>query len=139
MKRGSHRLDAPVHVAVVDDHEMVLEALAEAIDFEDDLVVTGRFTSAAAFLRWAQDATTPVSVVVSDLDLGDDLGTNLVGPAAELLGAPLLLISGTGDRRASTVAAESGCAGFVSKGVALEDLAEAIRIVAAGGTVFPEM
>lgn len=129
---------APVHVAVIDDHEMVLDALAEAIGLEDDLIVTGRFTSASEFLNWARGASPRAEVVVSDLDLGDELGTNLVRPAAELLGAPLLLISGTGDRRASAAAAESGCAGFVSKGVALDDLADAIRTVAAGGTVFPE-
>jgi DNA-binding NarL/FixJ family response regulator len=134
-----------IAVFVVDDHEMVLDALVVAIGSEPGLRVVGQCTSVGDFCAIAaavaqgssDDSLLEVDVVVADLELRGEPGTSTVVPAREAFGANVLLISGAGDRRAVSAAVESGCAGFVSKGLPLAELAEAIRTVANGGVVYP--
>ena len=78
------------------------------------------------------------AIQVADAVLGDGDGTDLVELAALRSPAPpVLLITGTDDRRGLDMALRSGCAGFVSKTQGLDRLVDAVVAIAAGSTVFP--
>lgn len=127
-------LDGLIQLVVVDDHAILLESLAAALSRYDDLDVVGVAQSVAAFTQLV-DGLAGFDVAVVDYDLGDGRGTDIIG-AAHRAGAEVLLMSGGHQLTVGAVAARSGCAGFVSKGAPLDDLAEAVRTVHTGGTVY---
>ncbi len=114
---------------------MLLESVVGALRNDPTIEVVGAFGSAAETRAAASGLE--ADVIVVDLELGDELGTAIMEPVQAATGAPVLLISGAGDRRGMAAAVESGCAGFVSKGLPLASLVRAIHTVAAGGSVFP--
>ena len=126
---------APVRLLLVEDHEMVLEAMQAAL-------VTHRNIEVTAVASSVQNATevlkvTDVDLVVTDLRLGDGVGTELVAVARTLNPAPpVLLITGTDDQRGIEDALDAGCAGFVSKSEGFDRLIEAIRAISTGGVFF---
>lgn len=128
--------DATVRVVLVDDHEMVLHALTTSLALHERVEVVATATSYATAMDTLE--STPCDVVVTDLELGDNLGTELVAPAGRLdPPVPVLLITGTDDRRGIELALDAGCAGFVSKGRGFESLVDAVLAAASGAAVFP--
>lgn len=129
-------MSPPIEVLLVEDHDMVREAMVAALAVYDDVVVVdtaASFTDAAALLSEIE-----IDVVVTDLRLGDGDGADLAPLAAAKVPAPaVLLITGTDDQRGVQLAIEAGCAGFISKGQGFDRLVDAIRVVAAGAAVFP--
>ncbi len=77
-----------------------------------------------------------VDVVVTDLELGDGSGTQVVRLARERAGAEALLMTGQGDDRGVSAALECGAAGFMSKTASLGQLIAAIRTVGDGSAVY---
>lgn len=125
-----------VRVVLVDDHEMVLDALTAALSAHERIEVVGAAASVDA--ATAILATTTTDVVVTDLELDGELGTELVAHAARPdPPVPVLLITGTDDRRGVQRALDSGCAGFVSKARGFESLTDAVVAAAGGAAVFP--
>lgn len=125
-----------VRVVLVEDHDMVREAMVAALAVYTDVEVVAAGASLAEG-RELIDALDP-DVVVTDLRLEDGDGTELVAAAARRpLPPPVLLITGTDDHRGVEEAIGTGCAGFVSKAQGFDRLVDAIRVVAAGGAVFP--
>ncbi len=125
-----------IRAILVDDHAMVLDAMAAAMGLHPEIEIAGTagsFDDAVAML-----ALSTVDVVVTDLHLGDGRGTDLVEYASRLNPPiPVLLITGTDGRRAVDAALSSGCAGFVSKSQGFERLVDAVVAVARGAAVFP--
>lgn len=115
---------------------MVLEAMTAALDQEPGIEIVDRarsFSSAATVVR-----SRAADVIVTDYQLGDGLGTDLVGLAqARNPPVPILLISGTDDKKAIEAALTAGCSGFVSKAQGFEQLVDAVIAVAGGAAVFP--
>lgn len=124
---------AAVRVAIVDDHELLLEALVTALDAQDGIDVVVASNSVASFF---ENGDCEIDVVVTDLALGDGSGTD-IAQASNDAGCAVLLMTGQGDRAGVQAAVESGCAGFIGKGASVNELATAIRVVAEGGSVFP--
>jgi len=124
-----------IRVVVVDDHELLLEALVTALDAQDDIDVVVAANSMAAFSAQPLDDLN-VDVVVTDLALSDGSGTEVARVSTDA-GCAVLLMTGQGDREGVQAAVESGCAGFIGKGASVNELASAIRVVAEGGSVFP--
>ena len=125
----------PIRVLVVEDHQMVAEALAAALAGEPDISVVGVVGSAAA-ARERVRATAP-DVLLLDHHLPDGLGTQL---ASELRSQRprlrVVLVTGSGDDEALLAEAiEAGCAGFVVKHRGLRDLVSAVRAAHAGDAV----
>lgn len=123
-------------VIVVDDHAMLLESLTAALGRDPSIELVAALSSGGE-LEATIEGGVEADVVVLDLELGDVLATEIVPMVQRELGAPILLISGAGDRRGVTAAIESGCAGFLSKGLPLSSLVGAIRTIADGGSVYP--
>lgn len=123
-------------VILVEDHEMVRDAMVAALAVHDDIALVDAVNSVGA-------ATEAISrgradVVVTDLELGDGTGTELVAMCQTLDPPPaVLLITGTDEQEGIQQALAAGCAGFVSKADGFDTLVDAIHIAARGGAVFP--
>jgi DNA-binding NarL/FixJ family response regulator len=133
---GDGSADGSVRVVVVDDHQMLLDAMTIALSRHPRIEVVGSansFSDAVDLLARAD-----VDVLVTDLQLRDGRGTDLVDHATRSSPSiPVLLITGTDGRRAVQAALASGCAGFVSKAHGFERLVDAVLAVARGAAVFP--
>ncbi len=125
-----------VRVVLVEDHAMVLDAMRDALAHRDEIEVAGwaRSYREATELLTMRNA----DVLVTDLHLGDGRGTDLVDFASSAKPPiPVLLITGTDDRKGIEAALASGCAGFVSKTQGFAQLVDAVLAVAHGAAVFP--
>jgi DNA-binding NarL/FixJ family response regulator len=127
-------MTGPIRVGVVDDHPSIVAAVAAAIDAADDLVLAG----SGRTLSDATDLVPRVDVLVCDVQLdGQAEGLRLVELARAAARPPaVLLLSGFGHSSVVRAAIDRGAAGYLDKGVAVGEIVDAIRTVAAGGTVY---
>ncbi len=129
---------SPIQVMLVEDHDMVREALIAALDARAIIEVIGAAAGVAEAEPILADGDRSIDVIVADLQLGDGQGTDLVELASQRAPAPpVLLITGTDDRRGLDLALRTGCAGFVSKAQGLDRLVDAVVAIGAGSAVFP--
>jgi DNA-binding NarL/FixJ family response regulator len=123
-----------IRVGVIDDHPPIVAALSDAIRDAPglDLAGTGRTLADALALLPAVD------VLVCDVQLDDRAeGLDVVDAARRLpRPAAVLLLSGFGHASVVRAALERGAAGYLDKGTEVAAIVDAIRTVAAGGTVF---
>jgi len=124
----------PIRVGVVDDHPTILAAIAAAVDAADDLVLsgTGRTLNDAIALLPRSD------VLLCDVQLeGPADGIRVLeAPRDTAVSSAVLLLSGHGHASIVRAAIERGAAGYLDKGAEVATILDAVRTVAAGGTVF---
>jgi len=127
-------MSTPVRVAVVDDHPSIVAALAEAVAAADGLTLTG----SGRTLEDGIDLASRVDVLVCDIQLAGHAEGLQVLDAARALPRPpaVLLVSGFGHGSVMRAAIDRGAAGYLDKGTEVAAIVDAIRTVAAGGTVF---
>ena len=130
-----HREVEKIRVGILDDHALLLESIAMGLATSDQIEVVGTWTSLES-LELAVDGL-EIDVLVADLELGPNLGTEVVGETTRRLDARVLLMSGTGDVRGVAAALDAGCSGFISKGRTLREVVAAVTTIARGGAVFP--
>ncbi|MEU8635698.1 response regulator transcription factor [Amycolatopsis sp. NPDC048633] len=123
----------PVRVLLVEDHDMVAEALQLALDRADGITVVGRARSRAEAVADAREHAPDVVVLDRRLADGDALGV-----IAELGsgGARVLVLTGDAPPSVAVQIAKAGGAGLLFKSSQLGVLEAAVRDVAAGGVVF---
>ena len=122
-----------IHVFLLDDHEMVRRGVAALIDSHHDMEVVGEAENAEAAL--AGVASTSPNVAVLDISLrdGDRNGIDVCRTISERHPeVACLMLTSVVDDRALVEAQEAGAAAFALKSVGSDDLANAIRKVAAG-------
>jgi DNA-binding NarL/FixJ family response regulator len=123
-----------IRVGVVDDHPSIVAAVSDAVAAAEglDLVGSGRTLDDALALIGRVD------VLVCDVQLdGQAEGLRVVDAARTARTPPaVLLLSGFGHGSVVRAAIERGAAGYLDKGAELGAIVDAIRIMAAGGTVF---
>ncbi len=127
----------PVRVLLVEDHDMVAEALQLALDRADGITVVGRARSRAEAVADALEHAPDVVVLDRRLADGDALGV-----IAQLGsgGARVLVLTGDATPAVAVQVAKAGGAGLLLKSSQLGVLESAVRDVAAGGVVFdPEL
>jgi DNA-binding NarL/FixJ family response regulator len=123
-------------VLVVDDHEMVAQAMVRILGEEADLDVVG--TAGDVETAVARARETRPDVVVMDYQLPDGDGVAAaVRIREERPGTAVLLLTGTRRDTLLVRAIEAGCAGFMTKQQAVTELLQAIRVVAAGDSWVP--
>jgi DNA-binding NarL/FixJ family response regulator len=125
----------PARVGIVDDHPSIVAALAAAVRKADDLVLVGSGRTPEE----AVDLLPHVDILVCDVQLeGRSEGLRIVELAREQRPPPprVLLVSGYGHTSVIRAAIERGAAGYLDKSADVAAIVDAIRTVAAGGTVF---
>ena len=117
-----------IRVVVVDDQDMVRAGIAALLGAQPDIEVVGEAADGAAALAEA-DRTQP-AVVVMDIRMP---GMDGLTATRKLTGGPKVLVLTTFDADEYVYRAlQAGASGFLLKGARPAELAEAVRIVAAG-------
>lgn len=118
-----------LRVVLADDHRMLREALAEMLAKEPEMEVAGEAGSAREALEKV-GALRP-DVLVLDIGLPDMSGIE-VAKRLRFSKTRVLMLSAYADKRFVREALKAGAAGYVSKGAAGEELANAVRAVGRG-------
>ena len=125
----------PIRVVLVDDHPAILDAVGSAVRAAPDLMLAGTARSLEDALALLATAGT-VDVVVTDVQLaGEAEGLRLLD-AIGGEGPGVLLLSSFDQPPLVRTAFERGAAGYLLKTSELPEILDAIRTVAAGGTMF---
>lgn len=132
-------MDEHISVLVVDDQLMFAQALTLALSEEADIDVRGTAGSVAEAVAAAQRHTP--DVVLMDYDLPDGNGAEATRSIRAMLPATkVVMITSFDDDHILIDAIDAGCAGFVPKTNAIEQVVSAVRAVAAGeALVSPSM
>jgi two-component system, NarL family, response regulator DevR len=123
-----------VRVFLVDDHEVVRRGVSELLDAEPDITVVGEAATVREAMARAPAAHPDGAVLDVRLPDGDGvtLCRDLRQDNPDLV---CLMLTSFGDDEAMLNAVIAGAAGFVLKDVRGNDLVEAVRTVAAGGSL----
>lgn len=125
-----------VTVAVVDDHQILADALAAVIAKEEGLEFAGWAGSCSACLELI-NRTCP-DVLLLDINLPDGDGLNLVGELRRACAdTQILVLTSLADERNLQRAIGLGANGFVAKTRPASELIKAIREAAEGEIVMP--
>ena len=123
-----------IRVALVDDHEMVREALGQILEDSEDVQVVGKASDNAGVYQLIADCKPDVLVLDYTLSDGASLGT--IEQIAADRGAPAIVVLTVHENPHYAVRVlEAGALGFVIKAAAFRELVEGIR-AAHRGDVF---
>ena len=125
----------PVRVVLIDDHELVAEALEVALRSRG-IEVAGRAVTIAEGTT-VVEAVDP-AVVLLDFRLPD--GDGIAGLRAIEGAAPgtaVLVVTAVADERTAVDVLAAGAAGYLTKDAPITELVDAVRAVARGETVIP--
>jgi DNA-binding NarL/FixJ family response regulator len=126
----------PISVLVVDDHQLVAEALALFLGSKPDFASVETASSPDQVLRFLQDHT--VDVVALDLDLAGEDGLRLGREiAARWPDVALVIVTEVEDASRLLEAVGIGARGWVSKEAPSESLVSALHGAARGETHLP--
>jgi DNA-binding NarL/FixJ family response regulator len=123
--------DARIRVLIVDDHQMVAESLAAALQREADIELVGIVGTALEAKRTAE--TERPDVVLMDFRLPDEDGAS----ATEAIKArrpetQVVMVTSADDEAVLLRCLEAGCSGFIPKERPVRELVDAVRAVHAG-------
>ena len=128
-----------IKVLLADDHSLVRLGFAALLKYQRDMTVVGDAADGKEALRLAE-ATRP-DVVVMDLVMPNVDGVEATRLIREALpDTKVLILTTFGTSADISRALDAGASGAIVKDAANEELTDAIRAVAAGGTAFsPEI
>lgn len=122
-----------IRVFLADDHAVVREGLRALIDAQPDMHVVGEAENGRAAWQLAKGLDPDVAVMdVSMPEMGGAQATERL--RAECPRVKVLALTVYEDRAYLRQMLEAGASGYVLKRVAMEELAQAVRVVAAGGS-----
>jgi DNA-binding NarL/FixJ family response regulator len=124
----------PIRVLLVDDHAVVLEGLVMVLSRFDDLELVGTASGGAEGV--ARAAELQPDVVLLDLSMPDVDGAEATRRIrADQPQSKVLALTAFLEHRLVTEVIEAGATGYLLKSASGNELAEAIRTVASGGTI----
>ncbi|HKV88969.1 MAG TPA: response regulator transcription factor [Candidatus Dormibacteraeota bacterium] len=127
--------DQRTRVLIVEDHQVVAEGLAALIGDQSDMAVVGRAGSVADSV--AQATQLMPDVILMDFRLTDGTGADAGIAIREARpDAKLIFLTREDTDAARFAALEAGASGFIHKSRAAQEVVDAIRMVAGGGTLF---
>ena len=128
----------PIKVAIVDDHQIVLDGIISLLRDNARIAVVAGASSASAMLEMLQ--TTPVDVLITDIYMPEMNGRELARavrtqyPAIRILA---LSMNGEGSL-VDELINDADISGYVLKNIGKEDLSAAIEKIHGGGIYFSE-
>jgi DNA-binding NarL/FixJ family response regulator len=126
---------APIRVLLVDDHALVCRGVAATLRGEPDLDVVATAGTGEEGLRLV--ATLQPDVAVIDYSLPGMTGVDLCRAIrARQPDLAVVMLTSFRDRSIIDAALEAGATGFVCKDIDLSSLRDAIRLAAAGTSVY---
>jgi DNA-binding NarL/FixJ family response regulator len=124
----------PIRVLIADDHEVVRIGLAALLDGQPGLSVVAEAASGADAVRLARQHRP--DVVVMDIRMPNGSGIDACRTiCAELADTPVIMLTSHADSDALFDAIDAGASGYVLKRVGSGELIDAVRTVAAGGSL----
>ncbi len=126
--------DAPIRVAIVDDHPVVRDGTAALLAAQPGLEVTGTAGSLAEARVLVERGG--IDVLLLDIRLGTDSGLGLLAGGAPPGWPAIVVLTAYDYPQYADAALRLGAAGFVLKTAPLAELREAIERAAAGGLAF---
>jgi two-component system, NarL family, uhpT operon response regulator UhpA len=129
MVAAENESTAPVRVAVVDDHRLIVDGLTAVLERCDGLTVEA---SAASWAELMAHPALPVDVAVVDLHLDDGILIGAKIRALRAMGSSVVVISRHFDSASVNSALQAGALAFVAKADAAAELIDAVRSAAAG-------
>jgi NarL family two-component system response regulator LiaR len=127
----------PIRVLLVDDHQMMTEALAARLSAADDLWVAGRCATSDPNLPDVVRSTRPDVITVEVEQLGGRAGELLAELAAARPQARVVVLSADHDPAHAVAAARAGVAAWVAKEQGAAELEVVLRGVVRGESWFP--
>ncbi len=127
--------EGATRVLIVEDHQVVAEGLAALINDQKDMTVIGQAGSVADSVTRA--AELQPDLVLVDFRLTDGTGADAAAAIRQLRPQTKLIFLTREDSDAARFAAlEAGASAFIHKSRAAQEVVDAIRTVAEGGTLF---
>jgi len=124
-----------IRVALADDQTLVRQGIKSLLDLTPDLRVVAEASDGAEALHIL--TTTRVDVALLDVRMPHLTGLDvLVALARTASPPPCILLTTFDDDAVAIEGIKRGARGFLLKDVSLDQLADAVRTVAAGGTLF---
>ncbi len=123
-------------ILIVEDHTSFRQALAAVLSLEEGLTVTGQLGTGDP--DEAVTAAAGVDVAIVDLELPGGDGAGVVRALAQV-DPPVrcVVLTGLRDDRELGRAIEAGAAAVITKTAEMDVIVDAVRTVAAGGSVLP--
>lgn len=127
-----------IKIALIDDHEMMLNSLAKALQEQAELDVVATFTDVASFQLFLK--TTKVDLVIMDVMLKDETAFRVLEDLRKSLSEmpKVILISGFCDELLHQRALKLGVQAFLRKEASYDELTRAIHEVMAGNVLIPD-
>ena len=127
----------PLRIVVAEDQALVLGAIAALLTLEPDLTVIGRAVDGDAALALVR-ALEP-DILLSDIEMPGLTGLEVAAAiAAERLPTATVIVTTFARPGYLARARAAGVRGYLLKDAPVEELAAAIRTVAAGGRAIPQ-
>jgi DNA-binding NarL/FixJ family response regulator len=120
---------------LVDDHQLVSDALSRLLSREPDIEVVG----IASTVQEARDlATDPLDVVLMDYRLPDGTGAEATRVIkSRWPPTRVIMLTGVDDDDTILESIQAGADGYLTKGRAVEEVVSAVRAAYAGETLLP--
>lgn len=126
---------ADIHIAIVEDHPIVVEGLKNMLDKETGFVVTGTFGDTEGLMEHIAEKA--VDVLLLDISLPQDSGLELC--KAIRLAWPdvaILILSNHTERSIIMQAIQNGAKGYLLKNASVQEIIKAIRATLTGQLVY---
>jgi DNA-binding NarL/FixJ family response regulator len=123
-----------IQVALVDDQTLVRQGIRSLLDLTDDIRVVAEASDGDEALRMIPECRP--EVLLLDVRMPKRSGIDVLRALRAAGGdVPTILLTTFSDDSVALEGVRAGARGFLLKDVSLEQLADAIRTVAAGGTL----
>lgn len=124
----------PIRVLIVEDHQIVADGLTALLNGQKDMTVVGNIGSVAESAAKAVEVLP--DIVLLDFRLNDGTGADAAAAIRRVApNAKHIFLTREDSDVARFAALESGASGFIHKSRAAAEVVDAIRKVAAGGTL----
>lgn len=131
MAQGSERID----VLLVDDHKLVRSGVRALLQNEAGIAIVGEAACVSAAIDLLKD--TEPDVMLLDIQLGAENGLGIL-PQLPMVSPKtrVIVLSSYLNSSLANACTSYGVAGYLVKDTESLDIASAVKVVAAGGTVF---